>query len=433
MLFKKPILNGKLGRLFVKDKGAIAIITALVLTACIGFAALAIDVGVWHSQKRTLQMMADAGAAGGAFAIANVGQNYDTVAAYVTHDLTLNGCIDDETSQCSPTIIYPPGSGTKYGDPYSVEVILSQPAQLYLSGLFLGTAPTIQARAVAGQNAGPKCIITLGTAGTSLTVNGTATINASGCGLQVNSSANDAIVLNGGGSIEASPVNVVGNVSNPGNITGTVNTGASAVTDPYATFNPAPPTGACDRNNFTSNSTQTIAPGIYCGGIKATGGTLTMSPGVYYMVNTTGGSPKKGNFTVSGGTTIQTTGAPGSTTGVTIIMTQRTGAVGNLYGTVDITGGTALNLFPPTTGATKDILFYGDRNSSNLSHKFTGGNNQRLNGILYFPTSHLDYAGNQATTPDPCFQIIAQSITATGTTNLTFGCQTPSGSYNLFE
>jgi hypothetical protein len=100
--------------------------------------------------------------------------------------------------QCNAIIHSPPTSGPKTGDTRSVEVILSTPAQLYFSNLFLGTTPTITARAVAGQTVASNCLLSLGTTGAGLTVKGTSNITSPSCGIQVNSSANNAITTTGG-------------------------------------------------------------------------------------------------------------------------------------------------------------------------------------------------------------------------------------------
>lgn len=435
MLFKRSILSEKLGKLFAKDKGAVAIITALLMTAFIGFAALTIDVGVWHSDKRNLQTAADAGAVGGAMALAKVGAG--SINSYANHDLDLNGC--SGATSCSITINHPPTSGIKAGDTTSVEVILTKPAPLYLSGLFLGTAPTLYARAVSGQNSGPACLVLLGTSGTDLNVNGNNHITATNCGIQINSSDSNALAMSGASAVlTATSVNVVGGVTgNLGNITGTLNQGSSTLADPYASLGSATLTpGACTQTKYTiKNATQTIAPGTYCGGITAqSGANLTMSPGVYYLVNNGGGNnaSNAGSFSV-------TSNANVTGNGVTIIL-MTTGGSTN-YGNVSIGGSGTVNLTAPTStaglpaGIPAGILFYGRQTTG--TDTFSGGGTLNMTGALYFPNDTLDFSGN----PDmsgsaTCNHIVAQRITMSGTANINLGngCQTPGfGGFGLFE
>ena len=434
MLFKRPILSGKLGRLFAKDKGAVAIITALLMTVFVGFAALTIDVGVWHSEKRNLQTAADAGAVGGAMALAKTGAA--SINSYANRDLALNDC---SGPSCTIVINHPPTSGVKAGDPGSVEVILSKPAPLYLSGLFLGTAPTINARAVSGQNSGPACLILLGTTGTDLNVNGSNHITANNCGIQVNSPVAGALAMSGASAVlKASTVNVVGTVTgNLSNVQGNLNQGAASLADPYASLAGVTLTpGACTQTNYTIKSkTQTINPGTYCGGITAqSGANLTMSPGVYYLVNNgVGNNPSNaGNFSV-------TSNANVTGNGVTIIL-MTTGGSTN-YGNVSISGNGNVNLVAPTStaglpaGIPAGILFYGRKTTG--SDTFSGSGTLNMTGVMYFPNDDLIFSGNPSVNGSAtCNHIVSKTLSMSGTVNINLGngCQTPGfGGFRLFE
>jgi uncharacterized membrane protein len=93
----KKILFKKIGFFLSQDGGSVIILTAFLMIVVLGFAGLAVDIGVWYSQKRTLQMAADAGATGGSFALAKTGSS--TLTSYVQHDLAKNGCTS-ATMQC---------------------------------------------------------------------------------------------------------------------------------------------------------------------------------------------------------------------------------------------------------------------------------------------------------------------------------------------
>jgi hypothetical protein len=74
-------------------------------------------------------------------------------------------------------------------------------------------------------------------------------------------------------------------------------------------------------------------------GIEVAGGaTLNLDPGTYIL--------DRGNFTVSGNSTV-------NGTGVTLILTSHTGSD---YGTVDIRAGSTIEITAPALGATAGIL-----------------------------------------------------------------------------
>lgn len=409
-------LKNKLRKLFRKEDGAIAILSGLIFVLVIGFAALAVDASIWYSEKRQLQFAADAGAAGGAIALKVTGKS--TINTYATNDINLNGC----TSGSGCTIVAinnPPTSGPSAGNTGAVEVLLSKPAGFYLSGLFLPTAPTLHVRSVAGNKPTNNCVIALTNSGIGVNVKGGAAVVSPNCGVYSNSTSSKSINVVGGGSITTNNVNAVGgiNTSGGGTIVGTQATGASPTSDPYASIQ-MPTFSGCAQTNFqVNNSAQTINPGVYCGGIKlVSAANLTMNPGVYFM--------DRGDFDASGQSTI-------TANGVTIIMTSSTGSN---YGTVTLNAGMTANMTPPTTGTTAGILFFGDRNSSGQNEKFAGGAAQVLSGALYFPTNDVEYNGQSGVTGNPCFQIVASTVTFVGGSLLGNGCATTSlGSTQLLE
>jgi hypothetical protein len=406
-IFKKPF-----GIVFVQDKGAVAIITGLALVVCIGFAALAVDVGIWYDQRRQLQLAADAGAVGGAVAIATTGKA--TYQTYATHDINMNGC----TSSTNCTINFinnPPSSGPNTSNFSAVEIVLSQPAQLYLAGFFLATPPTITVRAVAKAASVSNCIVTLAKSGTGLRLTGGSGTTSPNCGVYINSPDSNALSLTPGTSVTANKVSVVGGWNGAGTVLPAPVTGVPALADPYASFTP-PSFSGCNQTNFSTGTSQILSPGVYCGGITLnSGANITLNPGIYYL--------DKGQFKVAGNATV--TG-----TGVTIILTSSTGSN---YATANVSGGATFNLSAPTSGPTTGFLFYGDRNSSGLSHDFSGGVNQKFNGLLYFPTSDIKYAGQTSGTGTPCLQLVAQHVTLVGQTSLNNSCGPVLGGISLVE
>ena len=87
-----------------------------------------------------------------------------------------------------------------------------------------------------------------------------------------------------------------------------------------------------------------------------------------------------------------------------------------------INGGATVNLLPPTTGPTAGITMFGDRNIPvGTSFKFNGGASQYLGGAIYFPTGDVTFAGGAGTNTS-CTQLIGDTVTFTGNSNLAVNC-----------
>src|SRR5262249_24417790 len=124
--------------------------------------------------------------------------------------------------------------------------------------------------------------------------NGGTTFNAN-CGIYVDSNNAAAAMLgNGGATVNASSINVVGGVSWSGTINPPPSTGVSPFPDPLknlATPSLCSSSTVCDTAGCANNSKPvvvsadtTLSPGIYCGGIYVKKGTATFSPGSYIVV-----------------------------------------------------------------------------------------------------------------------------------------------------
>src|SRR5262249_34548535 len=123
-----------------------------------------------------------------------------------------------------------------------------------------------------------------------------------------------ALTVGGSARISALSVGVVGGLS-PGssdNIAAMngIRTGIGPVADPYASV-VMPSFSGCTQQNYTGKNTETIDPGVYCGGIKLNAGAvITLNPGIYYLDG--------GGLNINGGATL--TG-----TGVTLVFTSKNG------------------------------------------------------------------------------------------------------------
>jgi hypothetical protein len=333
------------------------------------------------------------------------------------------------------------------GNANAVQVVISQPQPRYFTSLFLASAPTVSASAVAAPNGGGTCVVALDpTANGATTDSGSVVVNMPNCDLEVKSNSSDALDSSGGATLSVHNSYIVGNCdhfsgsscSTSGfSASGLNKTGvnSSTITDPFANTtaptvgpcgaNPTSPTGGGSPSTYNTPSTATtIYPGVYCGGISVKG-PLTMSPGVYILTN-------NGGFDVGGGSNdTLSNGSPPTCSGrnpyangngVTIYLTGS-----NSNGKIAITSCVALTA--PTTGNTKGIVFWVDKNVSNSPQDgFTGGAiGVYVNGSIYDPSRQVKYTGSATTGANPCTTIVADTVVFSGTSSFASACVTSSG------
>ena len=75
-----------------------------------------------------------------------------------------------------------------------------------------------------------------------------------------------------------------------------------------------------------------------------------------------------------------------------------------------------------TYGPTKGIVVFADRATpQGTSFKFNGGANQYFAGAIYVPTGAVNFSGG-ANTSTTCTQVIGDTVTFTGNSNLAIDC-----------
>jgi hypothetical protein len=309
------------------------------------------------------------------------------------------------------------------------------------------------------------CDLALNTTGTDITVQGSATINLTGCGMAANSSDSSSISFGGGHNdiLNASWFQTVGNYNSGGNPQINVTTEltyAAPVTDPYSCNPPA--IGCAGTIHYSwpgtavnpsspcypwSGAPTTLQPGLYgqsSGSKKCsdgsgsspppmsfTSGTTTLCPGVYYL----DGEDKQGEaFLTKGGTvTMGTAGSGGcpanGINGVTIIAGSQSGTKGGgvqiQSGTVNLSAPTALIPSGCTLGSTpcipSGLLFYQDPSDADTSKSgggltgdslVTADAGTFLQGTMYTPKTNVKFTGNSNTSP--CFLVISLTMTYIG-------------------
>lgn len=390
---------------FIADRsGAYAVVTALLAPVLVGTAALGTETGWWMYLHKNMLSAADSAAVSAATAGTNVSIEANAVTAFYGYVNGVNGV--------TVAVNQPPTSGNYTKNSDAVEVIVSRPQARLLTSLFGSDPVNITARAVALGNSGTGCVLALDrTANPAVTIKGSTNLNLINCNLYDDSNGTTALNVSGTATVSAAQVGVVGSVSGSSSITASngIRTGIDPVLDPYANVSVPPPSG-CDYNNKSYKNNVTINPGVYCGGIQVNAGAnVTLSPGVYYM--------DRGSLSVAGNATI--TG-----TGVTIVFTSSTGSN---WATASISSNASINLTAPSSGTTAGIVLFGDRNMPvGTAFSLTGGGTQNFGGAIYLPTAALSFSGGNGTSTS-CTQVIADTITVVGNSNLQVNCSALGG------
>ena len=374
----------------------------------LGIVGLGSEVGLWYYTHQHTQSAADSAAITAATAYYVQG-NSTGLATQAKGTTAAYGFVAGSKG-VTVTVNHPPASGTHTSTPSAVEVIVSQPQTRLFSALFSSSQLTVSARAVATASGGQGCVLGLDkTTSDAVAIKGSSAVTLTGCSLMDNSTSSSALSMIGAGTLSALSVSVVGGISGAPSITTTptsnaVTTGAGAAADPYANSS-YPSFSGCDKHNFSSKKTETINPGVYCGGMSFNAGAdVTLSPGIYYL--------DQGSLSVNGGATL--TG-----TGVTLVFTSSSGSN---YATANINGGATVNLTAPTSGGTSGIVFFGDPNMPvGTSFKFEGGASQTFGGAVYVKKGAVSFAGGSGT-GHACTQLVADTITFTGNSNFAIDC-----------
>jgi hypothetical protein len=386
------------------DSGSYAIVAAVAMPLIVGAAGLGTEASWWFYSQKNMLSAADSAAVSAATLRASTAtgvtvEGNGVAAAYGF----VNGA-----GGATVTVNNPPTSGTYVAAPHAVEVIITQTQNRLFSSIFSTGQVTLTARAVALlSNAANGCVLALDkTANPAVAVKGSAHVNLMGCSLYDNSNGTSALNVTGSATVSAATVNVVGGISGTSSITTTAgtNTGVDPATDPYANVTPPTQSGCSYNNKFNVKNQTELSPGVYCGDISVNAGaTLTLDPGIYYF--------NSSNLTVAGNATI-------IGNNVTLVFT----STSSNWGSATLSSNANVTLTAPTTGSTAGIVIYGDRNMpTGTSFNLTGGGTQNLAGAIYLPKADLSFSGGDGTSTT-CTQIIADTISVVGNTNVRVDC-----------
>ncbi len=213
----------------------------------------------------------------------------------------------------------------------------------------------------------------------SLTGNGSMLITNTNATVVVDSDNASAIWMSGSSKITATSINIAGD---PGiykvwnaKVVGTVHPGMAPTGDPLTDV-PAlsPPTQTFSAAQIGGNSTVTINPGTYIGGIKVSANAhVTLNPGIYYLQG--GGLSISGNAVVSG-RGVMIYNAPAKSTDK-----------------ISISGNANLTLSPIASGIYAGISMYQSK-ASTVTMSISGNGTLNIDGVLYIANALLDISGN---------------------------------------
>jgi Flp pilus assembly protein TadG len=412
-------------KIFRNEEGQTLVLTALCGSVLLGFMALALDVGVLFHNRREIQTAADAAALAGAKDYL-YNQSVSSARTAACSAAAANGftgnCTTSTSGVCSgsDTVIcvnLPPQSGpntTTAGN--FVEVIVKQPT----STIFRSGSITVNARAVAATPTnGQACIWLMASTGPAFDVQGSYDIEATGCGIYVNSTSTDAMGVTGnGGTVKAQFIDVVGNATlqhQTSPTPATMNSGTR--TDPWGNLQgPCYDTASCTAANNVNPGQTNACNGSNSSTATSITSSTTIPPAVNGVVCFTGGSLSPPPL-ITGSTAFS---FPGASSGVTYLFTNGveidTGTTvtfgwGPPYdptsgtfpispptvgATLDVGNGTLkqdssslLNIYSPTKGSVDGIaIMQSPWNTGTLKLQF-GSNNEVLDGYIYAPSGEV--------------------------------------------
>jgi len=391
-----------------RQRGSIAILGTLTMTALFGMLGLTFDAAYLYHLRRNAQMAADAGAKAGSIEMQN-GSSNDTVKDQAKAEAATNG-FTDGVNGVTVTVNKPPVGGSWDGNANAVQVIVRQAVPTsFMQVLGLANAQVV-AESVGGKQSGTNCVYALNPAkdGAITVSGGTSNVQAN-CGVVDDSSTSHAFNISGGATFSATSVGVVGGVADTSGadlcgsnctVTNAPNkpiTGAAYEADPLRSIAQPSSGGACTYSglgtltggtpapavtppitgNGTAGSPFILSPGTYCDGVKLSSAYATFNSGTYIMK----------------------------------------GISGSNYRTIAVSGGSTTNFTAPASGSLAGMLFFQDRTltgvNNNGQESFTGGSNLTLQGALYFPLDNVTFSGGTAAHPDYLI-IVADTITFSG-------------------
>lgn len=379
-------------RVWKNESGQVLIMTALSMSMMLGFMGFAVDVGQLFHAKRNMQAAVDAAALAATVTLQKEESTTLTTdaknaasAALAANNFGGAAISTAFSSSVSTPTLYissPPNDGPNTGRKDFVEAILTVPQSTVFMNMFGAGTINVGARAVAGVGNIPNTFC-LNSQNVSVSqavyLYGNFTLDAPGCGVEINSNSSDALDFGGAkGTLTAGYIDVNGG---DGGQTGdsspppTTNT-QTLYPDPYQSIVwPNTGNGGCS----TSGLNWTIV-----GNTPPTGTTTGTTDTTTTIIGGTNNNAPVGTsgFNVYNATTGEYTG-PGA--GHTICFTQVVTLDGS--GTNGLELGTGIYVFQNGFSVYTNSSLYSDTNGS-----YAGGTTLEIvNGSMSMPTSGVNF------------------------------------------
>ncbi len=392
----------------------------------LGFLALGIDVGYLFHEKRMAQAAADAAAVAAAEE-ANSGNtsNEQTVANAMAK---INGFDPGASVNPATVMLMTPTTGSYAGASTYIEADVSKPVPTFFLAAFdrQATNVSVSARAVAGGGlSSPTCVCLEAQGGNDLSMSNNAQINATQCGITVDSNGSNAVEVVGSATLNALSLGTVSNtwnnnnnINNNGLITQSTKVVQSITTQckPVLTVPTLPNGLPCysnpiqgwtAANNYTGAYTLPLAGESTSGGVvcysslnTSNAASVTLSPGYTYYI--------QGDFATGGG-------VPVTGSGVTMYV----------GGNVNIANGVTAKLSAPTVNSVPQTLFYAMGSTVTIQ----GGSSSTFSGLVYAPNAAVNLNNGTGTTLT--MDIVAQTLSISGGASLNSYAISSLGTLNL--
>ncbi|MDB5359882.1 MAG: hypothetical protein JWO51_1179 [Rhodospirillales bacterium] len=387
-----------------EDSGATVVLSALAMTATVGFVSLGTEAGTWYLARRGMQGAADHAALSAAAALAAGGGN--SAVANEARSVSAANSYANGAANTTVTVNSPPASGAQSGNSSAVEVIVQQTKPLLFAGLFLGGPVTISSRSVAlNRPSGVACVLGLDpSASGTVSLGNNASMPNPACGIADNSSSATALTVSNNATV-AGPVSVTGtwSVATNAALLGAPNLeNAYPVADPYAGVT-RQAAGGCtlQSGTYSNGAIKTLTAGHFCNGFNMQNNVqITLTAGYYYIDT---------QLVIANNAQINATG------GVTLVIQ------GNYA--INLGNNAQINITAPTSGPYAGIAIFGDRNGTKTVQQ-TFSNNTQLNiqGAIYFPNQIIQFDNNVGSGPSACTQVIGRIVNMQNNVQLGSNC-----------
>jgi hypothetical protein len=356
------------------ERGQILIMTALMMVALLGTAALSIDASYMFDRRNILYAAADDAAKSGAierwrsgsadvsaFAMNAIGAQLNVDPSTISPAPIVRAC-NDPAATCNAKFA---GSSTY------IEVILGQDTSTFFGRVIGWNLLRPTARAVAGTSNSINCLITLSPPSGNFTIahSGTSSITATNCGIGVGGTLDSAIPLNAA-SVSA--------VACSNNCTG-VNSPSAPPTDPLANL-PTPTAADCNNGNPGTDINVDVTGAILTAGTyhdihfiagNGSNSTLTLGPGVYCITGLVSVKNAGSNVNIT------------DTGGVLVYISPT--------GTFDLgSNQVSVTLQAQTSGPWSGVFFYQDRTNANPITMTKNHGPWLVDGAFYAPAAVVD-------------------------------------------